>query len=398
MNLPKAGLSFFVAWGLLWPVVGAAAEWSGHADALTVTSATKDAIHKLDDASRLTTDDPDAYKGVARDVLQELTGGTGPMEDSSGYHKGAIGQLSEVILHGTGRPWQQSLQSAWASLTVAALQLHDSLRARDLDSFQSSATKALEALMVALGRDSGTGSLAGLEGALATTELGVPDGAKIVDGCQAPTQAPSYGLTQGYLMYVAVSASGPSITLPQSHGIQHLSAENGIIVLQTAAAEIQPSLCGNSHAAATPSAEPASSIASASVPLTEAQAIRGEAVYAARCAVCHGDHMEGKSAPPIAGTVFLKKAQALDWTADNLRTVVVTTMPRDNPGTLSPAQYADVIAFLLASDCYRVGQTAFPTTPTPTIQHAALQIPPDNMPGETTQGVCPLEGSGTASR
>jgi len=256
-------------------------------------------------------------------------------------------------------------------------------------------------LVVALGRDSGTGSLAGLEGALATTELGVPDGATVVDGCQLPASSPSspsYGVAQGYLMYVALPATGSSVTLPESHGVQHLSVGNGFIVLQTAAGEIQPSPCGSSHAAAIPPIPPTSPSGSAPALFTELQAIHGEAVYTARCAVCHGDHMEGKSAPPIAGTIFLKKAQLLEWTADNLRTLIVTTMPRDNPGSLSPTQYADVIAFLLASDCYPAGQTPFPTTPTPTVQHAALQMPAGNAPAQTTQGICAVAGSGTASR
>ncbi len=124
MRLPRAGLGFLLTCGLLWSAT-CAAEASGHADVQSVLSASQDAIHKLDDASRLTTDDPDAYKNVARQVLEELTGGTGPMQDSTGYHNGAIGVLARVRTESAGKPWQPAIQSAWANLTVAALQLRE---------------------------------------------------------------------------------------------------------------------------------------------------------------------------------------------------------------------------------------------------------------------------------
>lgn len=377
MRLSKAGLVAFVIGGLLWSATGVAAA-SGHADVQSVLSASQDAIHLLDNASRLTTDDPDAYKKVARKVLQELTGGTAPMQDNTGFHNGAIGLLAQVRDQSAGKPWQPAIQSAWANLTVAALQLHDSLRARDLESFQRSATRALEALIVAHGRDSTTGSLGGLEGVLATTELGVPDGAKVVDGCNAPAQAPSYGVTNGYLIYLALPTNAATTALPESVGVHDISVENGILVLHTAATAVQPSVCGSSHAAA-----------GAQGLFTEAQAEQGQAIYTKTCAVCHGDHMEGKSAPPIAGPAFMKKAEALEWTVGNLRTLIVGSMPRDNPGSLSPTQYADVIAFLLASNCFPAGQTPFPTQPTPQIRHAALKRPP----ATATHDTCPVQVS-----
>src|SRR5690242_3526897 len=64
----------------------------------------------------------------------------------------------------------------------------------------------------------------------------------------------------------------------------------------------------------------------------DAQAARGRALYAAKCANCHGDMLEGKAAPPLAGDAFLGVwgAQPLSELAGKIR----NTMPADNPGKL----------------------------------------------------------------
>ncbi len=178
----------------------------------------------------------------------------------------------------------------------------------------------------------------------------------------------------------------PPLRFPKSFGVHDLATQNGIIVLHTAAAAMQPSPCESSHAAAAPPAATQGLF-------TKAQAVQGQMIYAKTCAVCHGDHMEGKSAPPIAGPAFMKKAEALEWTIDNLRKLIVTSMPRDNPGTLSPTQYADVIAFLLAANCFPAGQTPFPTQPTPQIQHAALKKPLANPSAAAAHDTCTVQVS-----
>jgi hypothetical protein len=65
-------------------------------------------------------------------------------------------------------------------------------------------------------------------------------------------------------------------------------------------------------------------------------------------------------------------------------------MPANNPGSLSPKQYADVPAYLLAADCYPVGDKSFPTDATPALKQTELhpiqgakgEHPDSNMPGE----------------
>jgi mono/diheme cytochrome c family protein len=69
-----------------------------------------------------------------------------------------------------------------------------------------------------------------------------------------------------------------------------------------------------------------------------AQADRGEKTYKAKCGTCHMPDQ-------FSGFVFMQSwtGQTVDALYDNLR----TTMPKDNPGSMKPQEYADVIAYLL---------------------------------------------------
>ena len=61
--------------------------------------------------------------------------------------------------------------------------------------------------------------------------------------------------------------------------------------------------------------------------------------------MCHGDTLEGGSAPPLAGSVFLQAwgGRSLWELASKIR----NTMPANAPGKLTPAQSADLVAFVL---------------------------------------------------
>ncbi|MEJ2436381.1 MAG: cytochrome c [Pseudolabrys sp.] len=120
---------------------------------------------------------------------------------------------------------------------------------------------------------------------------------------------------------------------------------------------------------------------------TEAQAQAGQQVFTHICATCHGKDLQGKSGPQIAGTAFLKKAKLLGWSVGNLRSLVVSTMPRSNPGSLKPQQYADVLAYLLAVNCYPAGHNKFPTKTTAALKHTALK-PPNVKPDNGDLGTC----------
>jgi mono/diheme cytochrome c family protein len=87
---------------------------------------------------------------------------------------------------------------------------------------------------------------------------------------------------------------------------------------------------------------------------TDAQAARGRALYREKCALCHGDALEGKSAPPLAGSAFLAAwgAQPLSELAGKIR----NTMPADNPGKLKPSGTADLVAYILQTGKFPSGR------------------------------------------
>ena len=92
---------------------------------------------------------------------------------------------------------------------------------------------------------------------------------------------------------------------------------------------------------------------------TAAQSARGQKIYGDSCASCHGDDLSGSGqAPALAGKDF-----NVDWTdlaVSDLFERTHGTMPADKPGTLTPAQTVDVIAFLLQKGNFPVGQTELP--------------------------------------
>lgn len=65
------------------------------------------------------------------------------------------------------------------------------------------------------------------------------------------------------------------------------------------------------------------------------------AIYAARCALCHGPDLQGAAGPPLV-TVDMR-----DRALPALKARISATMPLDAPGTLSEAQY-DALANYIA--------------------------------------------------
>lgn len=87
---------------------------------------------------------------------------------------------------------------------------------------------------------------------------------------------------------------------------------------------------------------------------TEEQAKRGSAVYAEKCGMCHGDGLGGvESAPALTGPAFYA-----NWEGESLNALferIRTSMPQDNPGSLSRAQNADIVAHILRVGGYPAG-------------------------------------------
>jgi S-disulfanyl-L-cysteine oxidoreductase SoxD len=86
---------------------------------------------------------------------------------------------------------------------------------------------------------------------------------------------------------------------------------------------------------------------------TDAQANRGSALYVQHCLVCHGVTLGGNNeAPPLTGE-FIP-----DWAGMSLADLfdkISVTMPLSAPGTLSHANTADILAFILKSNGFPGG-------------------------------------------
>ncbi len=94
-----------------------------------------------------------------------------------------------------------------------------------------------------------------------------------------------------------------------------------------------------------------------------AQAERGSALYQGRCLSCHG-----------ALTAFVPEVAALlgDHTFRNrwqgralgeLFELVRVEMPQDDPGSLTPAETADLVAYILSGNRLTAGDTPLPDVP-----------------------------------
>jgi alcohol dehydrogenase (cytochrome c) len=93
---------------------------------------------------------------------------------------------------------------------------------------------------------------------------------------------------------------------------------------------------------------------------TDAQAKRGEKAYSENCSFCHGDDLRGSDViPALTGDGFVKS-----WTSKSVGDLfekIQTTMPATAPGSLMPAQSADIVAHVLIKSGYPAGATELPT-------------------------------------
>jgi S-disulfanyl-L-cysteine oxidoreductase SoxD len=87
---------------------------------------------------------------------------------------------------------------------------------------------------------------------------------------------------------------------------------------------------------------------------TQEQASRGKTLYSKECASCHGQALDGSGqAPPLSGADF--KSNWNGQTVDDLFEKVQTSMPADQPGKLSRAENADILAFVLGNNGFPAG-------------------------------------------
>ena len=88
---------------------------------------------------------------------------------------------------------------------------------------------------------------------------------------------------------------------------------------------------------------------------TSEQADRGEKLYADRCVRCHGDTLQGvEAAPALVGSTFYNnwEGETLDALFERMR----MSMPQDRPGSLTRAENADILAYMLSTAAYPAGK------------------------------------------
>ena len=95
---------------------------------------------------------------------------------------------------------------------------------------------------------------------------------------------------------------------------------------------------------------------------TEAQALRGQDSYKAICGYCHRDDLSGggseAGAPSLRGTIFTSQWQ--DRQLVDLFVSIGTTMPKNEPDSLTAQVVADIVSFLLQANDIPNGDTELP--------------------------------------
>jgi len=96
---------------------------------------------------------------------------------------------------------------------------------------------------------------------------------------------------------------------------------------------------------------------------TADQAIQGKALFEAKCTICHGSELNGaEMAPPLAGGVFLG-----NWSGQSLGdlfTRIHSTMPANDPGSLSNQEVSLALAYILSFNQFPAGTTPLPSDET----------------------------------
>ncbi len=382
--------------------------------------------------------DPAHYREAAQRAANILAGERDPAySEKAGVPDdkvGAVGRLDALLNRNDAPVWADAVRGAEVNARAAVARLQTAAKAHELGDFQIAATEAVDSLLVAEGRSTTPDVFGGLLGALGTTVLGVPMGVRTVDACSG-TVAAGWAVHGGRLGFVALAPGEALPALDTPLGVTAVAGTDGLIVLRTAAwpmvqqdclapatgkhAEAPPAMGGAPAAVAatrqaaatqapaappasapatpapataspTPAVAPAADAAPFPALYTTAQAEAGKAVYAENCVTCHGADMHGLAAPAIAGTEFLSSAADNSWSLEAIRTIVFTMMPLNAGGSLTPKQYAEVTAYILASNCLPAGGTPFPEDDSPALDQVQLHPlahPPANR---NALGVCPV--------
>lgn len=85
------------------------------------------------------------------------------------------------------------------------------------------------------------------------------------------------------------------------------------------------------------------------------QASTGSGVYAANCASCHGEQLEGGVGPALSGATLRTLAKNTKLTVGDLFQFMALQMPLNDPASLKREQYAQIMAYILKFNGYPAG-------------------------------------------
>ena len=93
---------------------------------------------------------------------------------------------------------------------------------------------------------------------------------------------------------------------------------------------------------------------------TDAQASRGEKLYAANCAACHNWNLKGNEiGPALTGPAFAGRWNGRPMS--DLFDYTQALMPQNSPGGLTRQQNADILAFVFRTGAAPAGKAEFPS-------------------------------------
>ena len=175
----------------------------------------------------------------------------------------------------------------------------------------------------------------------------------------APISAYSVDGNEYLVVEAGEAGNQQTPNLPKSQGARVVAY--ALNVTQTAMNDStgQPSVAATTAKNESGSGAPAA--ATGSVPYTAAQVKAGATVYKNHCSSCHGAKLQGVSGPALVGAAFAHS----NLDVGQIYAIVSQQMPLTAPASLSKADYAAVMAYVLAYGCVKSTGDGkpFPTAP-----------------------------------
>ena len=217
-----------------------------HQEAVLAVSDIDAAIGELNAASNITATNAEPYRQSAQRAVNAIVGAGAPHFASAGDpgdNAGALDHLSWLSTHASASAWGPAVQGALVNVKVAQAHLAQAKKADQLEELVAD----LGCFAVPAGRVRAvvaTGCSRGLARRVGDYESGVPADGKIVSGCTVPTEAPAYGVTKGFLTYLALPRTSrrPVFRKP-SASARDISVRGNAIVVSYAAVDLIDKLC-----------------------------------------------------------------------------------------------------------------------------------------------------------